>query len=94
MGVKVRLQSGLFAHRLTEQEQDIIWNEVNKSVYDDSTPFFTPNDNLMYFVTESSFDGTNCIDIVKANGKTIKIKSTINNNDKKIINEVRKAYKN
>lgn len=94
MAVKVRLTSGLYAHRLTENEQDQIWREVWRPVYTETTPFYTPNDNLKYFVLNREMNGDRCIDTIKANGKTITVKADICKIDEKIMRAVRKAYLN
>jgi hypothetical protein len=88
----VRLTSGIIAHRLTKSEQEQVWAEIAKPVYSDSTPFYTPNDNLKYYVLNSQQNGYTCIDTISANGKTIKVKADVCKLDTKIMQAVRKAY--
>lgn len=94
MATIVKLTSGLKAHRLTESEQATIWNElsINTSPIGKHS-LFTPNDNLEYFITnerELSYDKFEAT--IKANGKQIKVKYNVCNQDEKTLTAVRKAY--
>lgn len=89
----VGLKSGLIAHRLDKHEQDILWNELDKPTFNSNTPFFTPNDNLQYFVIDRSQTGYICTDTIKANGKTFKVIADVCKLDAATLKAVRKAYK-
>ena len=84
----------MLAHRLTKEEQDSLWSEIMK----DTNPvgkhnLYTPNDNLEYFIQsekEIKYDSFEAI--ITANGKTIKVRYNICNQDQKINQAVRRAY--
>jgi len=94
MATIVKLTSGLKAHRLTESEQNAIWNEISINTSPiGSHSLFTPNDNLEYFIVserELSFDKFEAT--IKANGKSFKVKYNVCTQDEKTLNAVRKAY--
>ncbi len=94
MAKLVRLESGLLTHRLNDNEQNAIWNEVNKDVNPvGKHHLFTPQDNLKYFIiseVETSFQNYEAL--IEANNKQIKVKYNICNQDEKINKIVRKAY--
>lgn len=92
----VKLQSGLVAHRLTQSEQNVIWSELSKDVspVGRNIELFTPQDNKRYFIvseTEIKYDSYQCV--INANGKNIKVKYNICNQQSKIDKAVRLAYK-
>jgi hypothetical protein len=88
----VRLTSGMLAHRLDAQEQAQVWQALETPVLTETTPLFTPNDNLKYFILQREQDGYKCTDTVKANGKTFKVRADICSLDEKTLKAVRKAY--
>ena len=93
MAQRVRLTSGLYATRLNEKEQNVIWNEVMTDVNPvGKHSLYTP-DGLEYFIkseTELAYDKYEAVII--ANGKTVKVKYGICNSDEKTMNAVRKAF--
>lgn len=94
MATLVRLQSGFVALRSTKTEQDYAWKQIMEDVNPvGKHSLFTPNDNLEYFIAsekELAYDKFEAT--IKANGKTIKVKYNVCNQDKKINEAVRKAY--
>ncbi len=89
---RVRLTSGLIAERLTEDEQNKVWDILGTNTVID-IPFFTPNDNLKYFIIDRSEENNYCIDTIKANDKTFTVKAKIEQLDRETLKAIRKAYK-
>lgn len=89
----VRQTSGILAHRLDKNEQAELWQELSKLCFTSTTPFYTPNDNLQYFVIERMQDGDKCSDTIKANGKTFNVVADVCKLDAAINKAVRNAYK-
>ena len=89
----VRLTSGLLTHRLTESEQNLLWNKINT----DTSPvgkhgLFTPQDNIEYFIISEKELGDDKLELsIKTNNKVLKVRCTIYNQDEKINKAVRKA---
>lgn len=91
----IRLQSGLIAHRLTEKEQEKLWDELSQDVspVGKNIECFTPRDNKGYFIlseTQLKYDSYEAV--IKANGKIIKVKYNVCNQHEKTYKAVRKAY--
>jgi carbonic anhydrase len=91
----VKLTSGLLAHLLTEREQNVLWAELSKdiSTIGKNIELFTPRDNKGYYIvseTELKYDSYESV--IKANGKTIKVKYNICNQTEKTYKAVRGAY--
>lgn len=90
----VRLESGLISQRLTEKEQNIIWKELSEDVspVGKNIELRTPNDNLKYFIiSETRLKNDNFESVIKTNGKIIKVKHNIYNQDEKINAAVRRS---
>ncbi len=91
----VKLQSGLTAHMLSNAEQNVIWAELSQdlSPIGKNIELFTPRDNKGYYIiseTELKYDSYESV--IKANGKTIKVKYNICNQQEKTYKAVRMAY--
>lgn len=94
MATLVRLESGLLAHRLTKAEQDVLWADIEKNTSPiGKHSLFTPQDNLEYFIVgekQLAYDKFEAV--IKANGKTIKVKYNVCNQDEKTNKAVRAAF--
>ena len=95
MAKTIILESGLTAKLYTEAEQNATWTEVhiNTSPIGTGNALFTPQDNLEYFIdseTEWMYDKVEAV--IRANGKTFKIKYNVCNQQAKEYKAVRKAY--
>lgn len=89
----VRLTSGNTAHRLTESEQNVIWNEVNINTNPvGKHSLFTPQDNIEYFIIEEKELDYDKFELkIITNNKVLKVKCNLSNQDEKINKAVRKA---
>jgi hypothetical protein len=92
---KVKLASGLFATMLDDNEQAALWKELSQdiSVVGKNVALFTPQDKLEYFIiSETTIKYDSYLAVISANGKQIKVKYNVCNQDSKINAAVRKAY--
>lgn len=90
---KVRLETGYIIERLTDAERKQVWDIIETPSYDQNHPFFTPNDNLKYFVLSSKMEGCGkCTDVIKANGKVFTVVADVCKLDEKTLKAVRNAY--
>jgi hypothetical protein len=91
--IKIRNKSGFYETRLTEEEQNKLWKIINTPIPRYNVDYFTPQDNYKYqIVSEENISYGNFIVTIYANGKKVKIKCNIANEDVKINKAVRKAY--
>lgn len=90
-----RTPDGFIIKMMNEDEQAKAWKElsVDISPIGKNIELFTPRDNKGYFIVsekEISFEKYEAV--IKANGKTIKVKYNICNQDEKTYKAVRQAY--
>jgi len=91
----VKLTSGLLSHRLTVSEQNAVWAELSQDVspIGKNIELFTPRDNKGYYIVserELKYDSYEAV--IKANGKTLKVKYNVCNQHEKTYKAVRSAY--
>ena len=72
---KIKNQSGLYETRLSQKEQDVIWNEISKNISPiGKYALFTPQDNLEYFIiSEIELKYNSYKATIKANNKVFDV---------------------
>lgn len=95
MATLARTSEGFNMIMLSKSEQEYMWMQLTQDTHPATTgePCYTPRDNKKYFWVsdkETSFEKYEAV--LMANGKKIKVKYTLLNQDAKINEAVRKAY--
>jgi len=95
MATSILSTSGTIIKMYSKSEQEKTWKEIEKdlSVIGKRIALETPRDKKKYYiVSEREIHFETYESIIEANGKIIKIKHTICNQQEKTYKAVRKAY--